>query len=113
MTNSKMHDATMRDPLKPALPCPTDWCPVYEKDGNEFVILSSDFRADDEETAHKIGLGSMLVECILWQMKFVRVTPLNRKLFPNRKASIQGCPVAIIAGPHFDTVAEGTAYARV
>lgn len=90
----------------------TDWCPVYEKDGNEFVILAADFRADSEDDAWKIGMGSMLVECVLWQMKYKRVTPLNRKMFPHRKATIQGCPVAIIAGPHFNEVAEGTAYAN-
>lgn len=84
----------------------TDWCPVYEKDGDEMIFLRSDFRADDEDTAWKIGLGSMLVECILWGIKYKRVIGINRENFPHRKASIAGYPVAIIAGPHFDEAAE-------
>lgn len=92
-------------PEPTTIPEITDWCPVYEKDGNEFVILAPDFRADDEETAHRIGLGSMLVECVVWQMKFARVQGVNAKHLPHRAAEIQGCPVAIIAGPYFEEVA--------
>jgi len=80
----------------------TDWCPIYEKDGNELIVLSPDFRADNEETAKQIGLGSMLVECIVWGMKYLRVQGINRELFPHVKAQLNRCPVAIISGPLFD-----------
>lgn len=89
------------------IPAPvTDFCPVYEKDGNEFIVLMNDFRADDEETAWQIAMGSMLVECVLWGCRYAkRIVSIDRSNFPHRNADLAGVPVAIITGPYFEEAA--------
>ncbi len=79
------------------------FCPTYEKDGNEFIVLTESFVADNHEDAWKIGLGSMLVECILLGMKYKDVREIDRENFPHRKANVGGLPVAVFAGPLFDS----------
>jgi hypothetical protein len=73
--------------------------PIYSKDGNEFAILQEDFVAHTEEDAQKIGLGTMLVECILMGMKFERVQEIDTKRLPHIPAMLGNYRVAIIAGP--------------
>ena len=86
------------------------FCPVYEKDGHELIVLTKDFVADNHEEAWKIGMGSMLVECIILGMKYKEVREIDTEHLPHRKATLGGLPVALIAGPAFDEVAAGTPY---
>lgn len=88
----------------PAPATPT-FCPTYEKDGNEFIVLTESFVADNHEDAWKIGLGSMLVECILLRMKYTAVREIDREHFPHARATINGLPVAVFKGPLFDALA--------
>ena len=78
------------------------WCPVYEKDGHEMIVLLPSFVADNEDDAWKIGMGSMFVECVLWGVKYLRTQRIDMKNTPHQPADLGGTPVAIIAGPLFD-----------
>ena len=81
--------------------------PVFTRDGNEFIIPARNFVADDEESARMIGLGAMLVECILFGMTWThRVISVSGPL-PHTVGRLVGgglvpLEVAIIAGPMFD-----------
>lgn len=79
------------------------FAPVFEKDGNEFIVCHTDFVADNEETAREIGLGAMLVECILLGMKSSgRVLAFDAKRLPHVPARLGFYDIAIVAGPAFD-----------
>lgn len=79
------------------------WCPVYEKDGHELIVLHPSFVADNRDEAWEIGMGSMLVECVLWGVKYLRVQQIDMKNTPHHPADLGGMPVALIAGPLFET----------
>jgi hypothetical protein len=82
------------------MPAPSEtWCPVYAKDEHELIVLHPTFVADNEDDAWKIGMGSMLVECVLWQVKYLRVQRIDMANTPHVVADLGGTRVALIAGP--------------
>lgn len=80
------------------------FCPVYLKDGNELIVLLKSWTAPEEEDAYKIALGSMLVECILYGMKFKEVRSIDVNNLRHYQTKLGDVPVAIISGPVFDQV---------
>lgn len=48
------------------------YTPVFEKDGNRFLIADPAYLADDEHKAWEIGIGAMLVEGILLDFKMAK-----------------------------------------
>jgi len=80
------------------------FAPIYEKDGNELFLPIEGFFADDEETARRIGWGSMLVECVLMRMNYTgKILSFDPHNQPHVAAKVGGTPVAIIAGPLFES----------
>lgn len=85
------------------------YCPVYEKDNNKFIIITENFVGEDYEEAMKIGWGSILVECVFWNINFtneaIEVDPKN---FLHRTGTLRVfgdvLPVAFFEGPFFDEV---------
>lgn len=77
--------------------------PIFEKDGNEFFILTEDFVAEDEWGASKLGLGSF-VESVLWNATYTGRSINVCNGIPHLKAEVMGTPVAVIRGPLFDEV---------
>ena len=81
------------------------FAPVFEKDGNEFLVCHRSFASIDDKGAWEIGVGASLVECILWGAKFTgeicEVTDNTR----GYEAHLQGALVAIISGPLYDELA--------
>ena len=78
------------------------YCPVYEKEGNRLIVVTEEFVGKDEEQAKHIGWGSMLVECILMEMKYTGdIINIDGEI-PHIAANLGGVPVAILSGPAFD-----------
>lgn len=85
------------------------YCPVYEIDNNKFIIAMENFVGEDHAEAMKIGWGSMLVECVFWNINFtnevIKVDPEN---FLHRTGTLKVfddvLPVAFFEGPFFDEV---------
>ena len=85
----------------------TQYCPVYEKDGNRLIVVTEEFVGKDEEQAKQIGWGSMLVECILMKMKYTGdIINIDGEI-PHIAADLGGVPVAILSGPVFDEQESG------
>ena len=82
------------------------YCPVYKKDEDKFIIKLEDFVGKDHEEAMKIGWGSMLVECVLWNIDFTnQVIEVDPKNFLNAPGTLgDQVPVAFFEGPLFDGV---------
>jgi len=77
--------------------------PIFKKDGNRFFILIEEFVGKDELEATQIGLGAMLVECVICRMSFTgEVQEINLKNTPHALAQLGPLPVAIVSGPAFD-----------
>ena len=84
-------------------------CPIFEKEGNEFVICTNDFIGSDTEQAMNIGRGTSLVEAVLWRCTFTgRVIDVTEGV-KHITAKLGNVPVAIIKGPLFDDVARSEA----
>ena len=80
----------------------TVFVPVFEQDGNKFFVVHPDFVGSDEDEAMEIGYGSMLVECILMDMKFTfTVKEIDAENIPHVKANLGNCTVAVFEGPLF------------
>ena len=81
--------------------------PIYEKDEDKFFIIAPDFVGKSSEEARQIGLGSMLVECILWGIDYTgEVREIDPDNIPHRKASLGTVgTVGVISGPLFDSAA--------
>ena len=45
------------------------WTPIFEKDGQEFVVPSENMVGASEDEAWRIGMGAMFVEGILMGFK--------------------------------------------
>jgi hypothetical protein len=86
------------------------WVPTYTKDGHRLIIPSKAFQATTKDDAGFIGLGSMLVECIILGMKFDgmdKVMEIDTEHFPHTKAYLGNVPVLIFEGPEFDKAVSG------
>ena len=80
----------------------TQYCPVFEKDGNRLIVRTEEFVGKDEEQAKHIGWGAMLVECILLKMKYTGdIISIDGEI-PHVAADLGSVPVAILSGPVFD-----------
>ena len=44
--------------------------PILEKDGQRFIVNTRDFVGKDKLEAMEIGIGRMIVECIIWGAKY-------------------------------------------
>ena len=65
------------------------WAPIFEKDGQEFVVPSEDMVGDSEDEAWKIAMGAMLVEGTL--LGFKATNPQRYlELDDNGKANVTG-----------------------
>jgi len=83
--------------------------PIFEKEGNRFFIPCEEFIGKDELEARQIGLGAMLVECILCGMTYTKeVEEIDPENTPHVTAKLGPLPTAIISGPLFDQVSEST-----
>lgn len=86
--------------------------PIFEKDGNQFVIPAPSTCGDSENEAWEIGIGFGLVEGVQYGCKFtgqsmaVEVGEDGKGNFPHRKASFGPFAVCIVAGPLFDEAAQ-------
>jgi len=77
----------------------TRFVPIFEKDGNQFIVCHRDFVAENERGAWEIGIGASLVECIIWGARFIGDTcPLTDEL-RGYEAKLEGVAVALISGP--------------
>jgi hypothetical protein len=63
------------------------WTPIFEKDGQEFVVPSEDMVGDSEHAAWEIAMGTMLVEGVL--MGFT-ATDRYLELDDDGKANVTG-----------------------
>ena len=63
------------------------WTPIFEKDGQEFIVPSEDMVGDSEHEAWTIAMGTMLVEGILLGFK---ATDRYLELDDNGKANVTG-----------------------
>ncbi len=82
----------------------TLFAPVFSKDGHEFIVTESAFVADNEQTAREIGLGAMLVECIILGMAYTKRTlEFDPENTPHIRAEIGPLVVAVISGPMFNS----------
>jgi hypothetical protein len=80
------------------------FAPVFEKDGNQFLITHGEFVARTEEEA--LSLGTSAFECAL-DIRFTGEVLNIAEGITHRKAVLDtDMPVAIISGPLFDEVAE-------
>lgn len=79
------------------------WAPVFEREGNRFIVLSSDFISNTREGAWQIGLGASLVELFLWQAKNVheQVRIVDGEI-PHFPATLGATRIALLSGPMFD-----------
>lgn len=65
------------------------WAPIFEKDGQEFVVPSEDMVGDSENEAWEIAMGTMLVEGVL--LGFEATNPQRYlELDDNGKANVMG-----------------------
>lgn len=79
------------------------YAPVFKKGDDEFIVLTQEFVADDEETAWQIGIGASLIELVLWGARRAnRIAEILDGNIPHFPANLGGTPVALIAGPMFD-----------
>ena len=77
--------------------------PIFEKEGNKFFILTEEFIGKDKLEATQIGIGAMLVECIICGVTYIsEVREIDPKNTPHLVAKLGPLPVAIISGPIFD-----------
>ena len=82
---------------------PSKFAPVFEREGNRLIILHQDWVADDREGAWQIGLGTQLVECILYGIKNTHdVVEIVDGQIPHFPAKLGAFSVALISGPMFD-----------
>lgn len=80
--------------------------PIYKTDdGHTIFFASKRFCADTYDEAYIIGLGSMIVECVLLHLHFERVEEIDMVNTPHVPATLGLGRVAIIAGPLFDEAA--------
>ena len=63
------------------------WTPIFEKDGQEFVVPSEDMVGDSENEAWTIAMGTILVEGTLLRFK---ATGRYLELDDNGKAHVRG-----------------------
>ena len=78
------------------------FAPIFEKDGNQFLVCHKSFAGTDDNEAWEIGLGASLVECFLWGAKFTGKTCEVTDDTRGYEAHLQGALVAIINGPLYD-----------
>ena len=65
------------------------WAPIFEKNGQEFVVPSEDMVGDSENEAFEIAMGTIIVEGAL--MGFKATSPLRYlELDDNGKANVTG-----------------------
>lgn len=77
--------------------------PIFEKDGNRFVVGHPDFGGADEDEAWEIGCGAALVECILWGARFTGKTLDATDNIMAVKTTLGRTRIAVISGPIFDS----------
>lgn len=63
------------------------WTPIFEKDGQEFVVPVESMVGDSEHEAWEIAMGTMLVEGVLLGFK---ATTRYLELDDNGKANVTG-----------------------
>lgn len=80
------------------------WCPVWKREnGDEVLLMHSNFIAEDRETAFNIGMGGSLVEGILLGLKYDRVQEfIEGQDLPHLACKLGVADVIVIAGPTFD-----------
>ena len=65
------------------------WAPIFEKDGQEFVVPTEDMVGDSENEAWEIAMGTLFVEGVL--LGFKATSPLRYlQLDDNGKATVKG-----------------------
>lgn len=81
------------------------YCPVYEKDNNFFIIAHSDYIAKTKEDGYKIGVGTIPVECVLFNFKFTeKVLKVDTSEgLPHVAAKSGKTDILLIAGDLFDS----------
>jgi hypothetical protein len=80
--------------------------PIYKtEDGHLLFFPCKAFCANTYDGAFQIGLGSMIVECVLLRLHFERVEEVDMANTPHVRARLGLSGVAIIAGPLFDEAA--------
>ena len=79
------------------------WCPVFEKDGNEFIVPIPGWYGETESQGQMMAFA-MLPETVLWGCKWTHRVVNTGNGILHREATIQGTSVAIISGPLFEAI---------
>ena len=77
--------------------------PIWKKDNHEFFLPYHDFSADTEDEAHKVMIGTLFGEAILYGFEYAgRIMEIDTDNVPHIKAKLKSMDVCVIAGPSFD-----------
>lgn len=87
------------------------YCPVFEKEGNRFIVCSTSFLAQSQENAERIGIATSMVECVFFDMRYTGETievskgmwHVTADLISNQFGTLK---IGVISGPLFDQVKE-------
>lgn len=84
------------------------YCPIFEKEGNQLIICRTDFLATSENSADRIGI-SAISECVSYDIRYTGKTVEVSKGMRHVAADLvrhdlKTLKVGIISGPLFDKV---------
>ena len=83
-------------------------CPVFSKDGNEFIVCDRAWTAEEEWKAKQIGMGASLVECVIWGANYTGRTVDATGHLEHLPSTLMQSDVAIISGPMLEEAKRST-----
>ena len=73
--------------------------PIFEVNGDQFIVAAGDFIAESHELARRIGIGASIIECVLWGARYTYKTIDIIDGVMGTEADLWNTRIVIISGP--------------